>query len=86
MGSNEGVLADFRNDNETSCCLDNELFKNASSGERNKHLQLAEQTQPVRKHYVKETVMDNLKEPRHCPSYNVHNVYNTVDMNIIFKK
>ena len=31
MGSNkvrnlEGVLADIRNDNETSCCLDNELF------------------------------------------------------------
>jgi hypothetical protein len=38
----EGALADIRNDNETSCCLDNELFKYASSGERNKHLQLAE--------------------------------------------
>jgi len=47
IGSNklrnlEGVLAGNRNDNPTSCCLDNELFKYASSGERNKHLQLAE--------------------------------------------
>jgi hypothetical protein len=47
IGSNvvrrlEGELADIRNDNETSCCLDNEIFKQASSGERNKCLQVTE--------------------------------------------
>jgi hypothetical protein len=72
MGSNEVrnfevVLADIRNDKETSCCLDNELFIYASSGKRNKHLQLTEQTQPVLKHYVKETAMDNLKRTETLP-------------------
>jgi hypothetical protein len=72
MGSNqvlnfEGVLADIGNVKETSCCLDNELFKYASSAERNKHLQLTEQTQPVLEHYVKEAVMDNLKRTETLP-------------------
>jgi hypothetical protein len=35
----------------------------------------------VRKHYIKVTITYNLKQLRHCPSYNVHDVYNTVYTN-----